>query len=339
MKLSIILPCYNVASYLPRCFESILSQSVDYDYEIIAINDASRDNTLEVLYDYSSKNSKIRVFNKDYNEKLSGARTTGIINAVGEYIMHIDPDDYLLPNTLNRIFTNSSEQFDLKIFNIFIEDHKGCVSKKYSLNTPYEFNLCNSKDEYAFFKQFTGGAIYSKVFNKKLLEDMHYFDFNYNIGEDIAFNSEIFNRCRVIHYNPIPIYFYCYNEKSLVHETFNVERLSLCQSWIANVRQLFVNDVLYKESKARISSLVERYTIGLLLQILSVKNRKTRNELFELWGEFLTSAFVLINPRKLVVYRFFLKLPNNYVKGLFFLLFLGQYEPYVERIRKYLFRK
>lgn len=100
LLLSFIVPVYNVEKYLKDCLDSLLCQDIDKSlYEIICINDGSLDNSLEILKDYESKSSNIKVIDK-VNEGVSATRNLGIEKANGEYIWFVDADDYIAPNVL-----------------------------------------------------------------------------------------------------------------------------------------------------------------------------------------------------------------------------------------------
>ena len=101
MKLSIIIPCYNVENFVQNCTESIVMQQ-GFDFEMIMINDGSKDNTQQVLENLAEKDFRIKVINQQ-NQGLSGARNTGIEKATGEYIMFVDADDTLEPEALKTI--------------------------------------------------------------------------------------------------------------------------------------------------------------------------------------------------------------------------------------------
>ena len=90
--LSIIVPIYNVENYLEECLNSIVG--VD-DIEIILVNDASPDNSIEIAKNYVSKYNNIKLISHEINRGLGAARNTGIENATGKYIMFLDSDDYL----------------------------------------------------------------------------------------------------------------------------------------------------------------------------------------------------------------------------------------------------
>lgn len=106
MKISVVIPCYNHAEYLPEAIESAYNQTLP-PHEIIVVNDGSTDNTREVAERYAYKDfplieSPVRVINQ-VNKGLPSARNTGIMNATGDYIQFLDADDILMENALERI--------------------------------------------------------------------------------------------------------------------------------------------------------------------------------------------------------------------------------------------
>lgn len=93
VKVSVILPIYNVAPYLDEAFQSLLTQTLS-DIEIIAVNDGSTDNSQELIDYYAAKDSRILTLQQE-NQGLSGARNTALQHATGEYIYMMDSDDVL----------------------------------------------------------------------------------------------------------------------------------------------------------------------------------------------------------------------------------------------------
>lgn len=112
--ISIIIPVYNVAPYLHQCFDSIFEQEID-NYEVICINDGSTDGSADILNEYSEQFSNIKVI-KQENAGLSAARNAGINAAQGDYILFLDSDDWLEPNTLN-VLNDAIDSEDLICFN------------------------------------------------------------------------------------------------------------------------------------------------------------------------------------------------------------------------------
>ena len=98
MKLSIIVPIYNVAPYLRKCVDSLLAQDIS-DYEIILVDDGSPDECPQICDEYAATHSRIHVIHQE-NAGLSAARNSGIAIAQGEYIWFVDSDDYVALNIL-----------------------------------------------------------------------------------------------------------------------------------------------------------------------------------------------------------------------------------------------
>lgn len=104
MKLSIIMPVYNVEQYLSECIESILKQDVDPNsYEMIIVNDDSPDNSLSIAESYQKEHSNIKIISQ-LNGGIASARNTGIQAAQGEYIVMLDSDDFYSKVFFNDIF-------------------------------------------------------------------------------------------------------------------------------------------------------------------------------------------------------------------------------------------
>lgn len=95
VKLSVIVPIYQVEDFLPRCLDSILAQTYR-DFELILVNDGTKDNCPRIMAEYAAKDSRIRQIHKE-NGGLSSARNAGMEIARGKYISFIDSDDYIDP--------------------------------------------------------------------------------------------------------------------------------------------------------------------------------------------------------------------------------------------------
>ena len=106
-KISIIIPAYNVESYIRECLDKIISQTLQ-DIEIICINDGSTDQTLEIIKEYASKDNRIQIINQE-NQGAGIARNNGIKSSNSEYIAFMDPDDYYPSvNILELLYTKAT---------------------------------------------------------------------------------------------------------------------------------------------------------------------------------------------------------------------------------------
>lgn len=137
MKLSIIVPVYNVADYLAKCLDSLLAQDLSQDeYEIIVVNDGSTDNSGEIAKQYSEKFPNIVLINQ-VNQGLSGARNTGIANARGEYVQFVDSDDYLEFNVLRGLLEQIDE-YKLDVLRYKYQNVRIDSEGKYEVFKPYK---------------------------------------------------------------------------------------------------------------------------------------------------------------------------------------------------------
>lgn len=102
MKLSIIIPTYNVQDYLERCISSCLNQNIDINsYEIIVVNDGSQDKSLSIAQKLAAVYNNISIISQS-NAGLSAARNKGLSLAQGEYVWFIDADDAIKTNSLKK---------------------------------------------------------------------------------------------------------------------------------------------------------------------------------------------------------------------------------------------
>jgi glycosyltransferase involved in cell wall biosynthesis len=106
-KISVIIPVYNVESYLHRCINSILNQTFQ-DFEIILINDGSNDKSGQICDDYAQKDKRIKVIHKK-NARVSAARNDGIKMAKGKYVSFIDSDDWIEPEMHQEMIYKAEE--------------------------------------------------------------------------------------------------------------------------------------------------------------------------------------------------------------------------------------
>ena len=124
MKVSVVLPVYNVGPYLEEALDSLCQQTLS-DFEIIAVNDGSTDNSLEILERYMVIDKRIRCYTQE-NKGLSSARNTGLSFCTGEYIYFMDSDDIINAETLQTCYETAKDKHaDLCIFDaeIFYEEN------------------------------------------------------------------------------------------------------------------------------------------------------------------------------------------------------------------------
>lgn len=136
-KVSIILPVYNTSKYLDCCMESLLNQTLE-EIEIIAVNDGSTDDSLEILKKYQSENpDRLYVYNTE-NFGVSHARNYGLEKACGEYIWFVDSDDYVQPDACQKLYEKAkADDNDLVLFSRYDIDSESGEKKA---NKTFHYN-------------------------------------------------------------------------------------------------------------------------------------------------------------------------------------------------------
>lgn len=124
IKISIIVPIYNVEKYINRCIESLLIQNFS-DFEIILVDDGSTDRSGLICDEYAVNDNRVKVIHKK-NGGVASARQTGVNIASGEYIIHVDPDDWVDSEMLKQMYSKAKEaDADVTICDFYITDGRG----------------------------------------------------------------------------------------------------------------------------------------------------------------------------------------------------------------------
>lgn len=194
-KVSVIVPVYNAENYLHRCVDSILTQTFT-DFELLLINDGSKDSSGKICDEYAANDSRVQVFHKE-NEGVSSARNLGLDNANGEWISFIDSDDWISENYLNIM--NSPIRSDLVV---------GAIFFKRSENISYLSDDSAFYDEEKFveliLKEITNPLLNSpcaKFLRKSIIEHHNLrFDELLCFGEDAVFVKEY-----ILHINNVQV--------------------------------------------------------------------------------------------------------------------------------------
>ena len=141
VKLSIVVPIYNVEQYLRKCVDSLLAQDMpSSEYEIILVDDGSPDNCPTICDQYAAEYVNIRVVHRK-NGGLSAARNSGIEIAKGKYIMFVDPDDYIEPNVLDGLLAQM-ERDNLDVLRYRLQ----YVNPQYEVYNPYKSDPFKGND-------------------------------------------------------------------------------------------------------------------------------------------------------------------------------------------------
>lgn len=179
-KISIIVPVYNAEKTLHKCIDSILGQSYK-DWELLLIDDGSTDASAAICDEYVQRDKRVKVFHQ-LNEGVSSARNVGLDNAVGEWIIFVDSDDYINDLILSNI--DLSERVDLYVFGVqFINRNQVQLFPPDMSISSAEFHIL---DQYLNKLYFT--ATWAKIYKRDIIiNNQIKFNTNLKIGEDTAF--------------------------------------------------------------------------------------------------------------------------------------------------------
>lgn len=144
-KVSVIVPVYNVEKLLQRCIDSILAQTFT-DFELLLIDDGSKDKSGEICDEYAAKDSRIRVFHKQ-NGGVSTARNIGIDKAQGEWIYFVDSDDIVLPSALGTFCSLIYSDSELVMAGFYTSDENNTVREQRKMVRQCELSVIQALKE------------------------------------------------------------------------------------------------------------------------------------------------------------------------------------------------
>lgn len=230
IKVSIILPTYNVEKHLPRCIESILNQTLS-DFELLIIIDGSPDNSKLIAHEYARTDSRIRVFEKE-NGGVSNARNYGLEKAEGQFIYFVDADDWIDPNLLKTsVCFIEEEDLDFIVLGYFhdIQNMRGeTVSSR--VVSPGNNFFRKSNGTLAIDAQLLSllGFVWNKLYRASFLELNNIkFDKEVDFGEDILFNTQVYINSSVIRTIDAQYYHYMVSSSASLSKTFNPNAFEL----------------------------------------------------------------------------------------------------------------
>ncbi len=187
---SIIIPVYNSECYIEKCINSVLQQSYR-EYEIIAVDDGSTDQSGVILDRYASNDSRIKVIHTS-NGGIGAAIENGIKNAVGEYIVFIDSDDYIEKDMLKTLSDHActSNFPDIIQFGLIYENEKGKVVGKEESKECFRKNNTDILKDY--FEKRATPSLACRIFKRKLFDEASYI--RQNVGIDEVLIVQLLNK-------------------------------------------------------------------------------------------------------------------------------------------------
>ena len=219
MKISVIIPVYNVEKYLSQCIDSIINQTYS-DLEIILSDDGSTDRCPQICDEYAVKDKRIQVIHKN-NGGAASARNAALRIAKGEFLAFVDSDDFIELNTFEAMMDiHQRTQADI-VECAFSNDYVNKQKDRIFFQEETEF----TQIEYLklFSSHWICGLAWDKLFKRNLLNGIFYEE-GHQIDDEFFTYQGVMNANKII-YSPLVLYHYRMRESSLMRDKSAVERM------------------------------------------------------------------------------------------------------------------
>ena len=242
--ISVIVPCYNASAYLNRCVESLLAQTIGYEHlEMIFVNDASTDNTLDILLDYEKQyEDNMMVINCEKNGRQGTARNIGIQYSSCDYIAFLDSDDWIAPTMYEKLY-NKAIELDLDSvggLSVRAKDEHNIEEATY-LKEPQYFIIENEEMRNEFIRNWRSDGIWVNLYRKDVIVDNDIL-----FPEGLMYEDNYFGELLKFYINKA----YVVNE-ALHYYCLNPVSTSNAQEKIWHFDRLIIEDMLLEAYKER----------------------------------------------------------------------------------------
>lgn len=278
--ITVVVPAYNVEEYLPRCVESIITQTYQ-NLEIILVNDGSTDKSGEICEAYAKKDDRIKVIHKE-NSGPSESRNIGLETAKGEYITFIDADDFIHESYIERLYSlaemNGSEIVCCNYTRGDADDFSGVKAEKQIEERTYTADemLRNWHGKYKHLET----VIWNKLYKKELFEKNHIrYPEDCISGEDVQITHLLVANARQVTITNETLYYYFRNKQSI---TSSASKEKVVVNEVAQKKRLeFFQQNGYLEAYERMLIKLQKYYMLMYCRLHEDKSyRKELKEKF-----------------------------------------------------------
>lgn len=219
MKISIIIPAYNVEKYIKLCLNSVVKQDLPFsDYEIIVVNDGSTDSTYSMVVDFAKDYSNFVIINKA-NEGLGATRNCGIDKARGKYILFLDSDDTIIENSIGSLCAQmDKDNLDILEFDFVCVDEKReeIVSEIFPDRPSYRLpNIIMSGRDNLLRSDYFIPMVWTRLYRAELLRNNNLYMIHEK-HEDENFTPRAYYHAERVKYSDTVIYYYMQRSDSIM---------------------------------------------------------------------------------------------------------------------------
>lgn len=243
--ISVIVPCYNQADFLPRCLESLIRQTYE-NLEIVCVNDASTDATMSVLDEYTKKDKRIKIVDIPHGG-LGWARNCGIKAAMGKYLMFCDSDDEFMPDACEKLYHSLVDHnCDLALSSIKVI-YDSDFHMKQSDDAYYNVKFNGVIDDSGNILNKVDVSVCNKIFKKSLIDTYNINFIEGRLYEDASFTWKYIAVAKKIYCMQEYLYVYYRHDNSIMNKTFAKANRSIDHMHVAdNIYDFLVQHGLFE---------------------------------------------------------------------------------------------
>lgn len=224
MKVSLIIPVYNVDAFLERCLDSVQNQTYK-DTEVIIVNDGSTDNSAQIINEFVANNPNFKSFTIE-NSGQGGARNHGIEKATGDYIAFLDSDDYIAPNCIERLIeTVKVENSDIVVCNCFDVKEDGTIISNVKNNIINKSTSVFENPKILFNRV----APWGKLFKKDIFGDLRFTTRAWY--EDMRLIPKLYLNAQKISYIEDSLFYYVQRAGSTMNNSNALKNLEILDTF------------------------------------------------------------------------------------------------------------
>ena len=231
MRLSIIIPIYNVEDTLRRCLESVLTQ-MDERMEVILIDDGSTDSSRKIAEEMTADKGNCRLIHQE-NKGLSAARNVGIAVATGDYLTFVDSDDFVTEGTYDALLAVLAAHPDYDILEYPALLHYGSATKQRLLS--FTDTTISSIRDYWLGEAHLHTYAWNKLYRRELFTDVCFPEGK--VFEDVYTYPSLLQRAKVVATTSVGLYYYCQNDKGITAQAGGKELTDLLKAHLKHLKQ------------------------------------------------------------------------------------------------------
>ena len=245
---SVIVPFYNVETYIVECLQSILGQTFK-DFEVLCVDDCGNDLTSDIVNLFAQKDKRIKIIKHKKNKGLGTARNTGLKHAKGKYIVCVDSDDYITSDLLQNVYNAFMEHecrvvwFSAKLYSHYEQKFLDFIAFN-TLSSQKEGLLNINQNNLMDFPQFS----WNKAYEKDLLLENNIFWKENKLFEDIELYWKIHTKIHDVYYINKPLYIYRKRPGSICSNKNNIpETIADLYSVTEDVYKYLIHNHLFTD--------------------------------------------------------------------------------------------